>query len=151
MDELPPTSLIDNPTQPTGPRNSWTCKDLDAMQADPDIALMVTSHCHPRKPVIARYFGDGMLEVECKHCHAFITRIAIAHDDIAELNPKLELRCGDPDCKDPVEDHDLIFRCKLHLKAGLFLAYHNKLAVLMCCKCKQLVYELNVKEASVQA
>ena len=100
-------------------------------------ALVLHGACHIKEPSVARYWGNGVIELRCIKCELLIAEIALHPEEVAVANKVLA--CKDPDCKEPVEDHSLVFRSPCHHDAGVFAVYEDGVLGFACGDCEEPV------------
>jgi hypothetical protein len=110
--------------------------------------VVMNSRCHPKRPLIARYWGDGVLETWCKICNTFVASFAVTPEDETRLNGMIA--CDDPACAHPPAEHKLLVVAQCHRGAGIYVIYeeHGQL-VFYCSKCRSAIGGVHLKEASV--
>ena len=95
--------------------------------------LVLHGACHVRSPSTARYWASGVIELRCCKCDKLIVIVAL-HDEV-RIVANAQLRCDDPNCKEPLEDHSMVFRSQCHPKVGIFATYANGHLEFRCGKC----------------
>lgn len=111
--------------------------------------LVLHGRCHLKAPSIARYRTGGVVEISCLTCEHPIAEVAVNAQERAAADEALA--CTDPHCKEPPENHCLVFRAPCHRKAGVFVTYQDGHLLLTCGECDQLVGVHHVDPGSATA
>jgi len=89
--------------------------------------------------------------LHCKVCDRHTLNVRIAPEQQLELDAAA-LRCGDPSCTDPPEQHSMRLRPPCHRNAGAWVTYADGHLYIVCGKCKEPVGGVfHVKAASAEA
>ena len=108
--------------------------------------LVLHARCHVEAPSTARYWPSGIVEVSCLVCDRLVVEVTLDAKEREVANKRLE--CTDPGCKEPPENHSLVFRSPCHRDAGVFVSYQNGHLHMLCGSCQTLVESHHVAEES---
>lgn len=121
-----------------------TREHLDSLTcANANHGIVMSSRCHPGNPQRVIYWGDGTIEVRCHICNLFVISVAVAADDQVLLDPKTH--CGDPTCKEPVENHRADLKPPCHPRSGARGEYSDGFLTFRCSTCKSTITTVGVK------
>lgn len=113
-----------------------TCQSPGCAHESHD-GLVLHGRCHIKAPSIARCSLSGVVTISCLTCEQLIVEVALdarEHATVHEI-----LACSDPGCKEPPENHNLVFRAPCHRDAGVFASYRDGHLMITCGECSKLV------------
>jgi hypothetical protein len=124
-----------------------TTLPLTRRELDEIGAAVLNSRCHHKRPVIVKYWGDGVLELRCSIDNKFVASVQLDGFDTARLGENLVCHHGDPTCTEPPENHNLVLRPPCHRTAGAYVVYSHGCLSIACGKCKKSVEHVSVLPA----